>query len=54
MQADNPTLILQTLDARLDHDVELTLIGKSAMWLGFDHPPVSYGVTQDVDASEPV
>ncbi|MDB6003949.1 MAG: hypothetical protein JWR15_936, partial [Prosthecobacter sp.] len=35
MQADNPTLILQTLDARLDHAVELTLIGKSALWLGF-------------------
>jgi hypothetical protein len=33
MPADNPSLILQTLDARLDHDVELTLIGKSALWL---------------------
>jgi hypothetical protein len=31
MQADNPRLILQTNDARLDHDVELTLIGKSAL-----------------------
>ena len=53
MPADNPTLILQTLDARLDHVVELTLIGKSALWLGFDNPPTDYGVTQDVDAVVP-
>lgn len=53
MQADNPTLILQTLDARLDHEVELTLIGKSALWLGFDDAPAHYGVTQDVDAVVP-
>ncbi len=54
MPTDNPTLILQTLDARLDHEVELTLIGKSALWLGFDNPPTAYGVTQDVDAVVPV
>jgi hypothetical protein len=53
MPADNPSLILQTLDARLDHDVELTLIGKSALWLGFDDVPTSYGVTQDVDTVVP-
>jgi hypothetical protein len=53
MPTDNPTLILQTLDARLDHEVELTLIGKSALWLGFDNPPADYGVTQDVDAVVP-
>lgn len=47
MQADNPSLILQTLDARLNHKVELTLIGKSALWLGFDN------VTQDVDTVVP-
>lgn len=53
MQADNPSLILHTLDARLDHAVELTLIGKSALWLGFDDVPKSYGVTQDVDTVVP-
>ena len=53
MLADNPTLILQTLDARLNHEVELTLIGKSALWLGYDNPPTDYGVTQDVDAVVP-
>lgn len=53
MLADNPTLILQTLDTRLNHEVELTLIGKSALWLGFDNPPTEYGVTQDVDAVVP-
>jgi hypothetical protein len=53
MPADNPSLILQALDARLDHPVELHLIGKSALWLGYDDPPVKYGVTQDVDAVVP-
>lgn len=53
MQADNPSLILQTLDARLDHAVELTLIGKSALWLGFDNVPAAYSVTQDVDTVVP-
>ncbi|OYW31538.1 MAG: hypothetical protein B7Z47_00785 [Chthoniobacter sp. 12-60-6] len=53
MQADNPSLILQTLDARLDHAVELTLIGKSALWLGFGNVPVAYSVTQDVDTVVP-
>ena len=37
----------------MNHDVELTLIGKSALWLGFDNPPADYGVTQDVDAVVP-
>ena len=53
MQADNPSLILQTLDARLNHEVELTLIGKSALWLGFDDVPTAYSVTQDVDTVVP-
>ncbi len=53
MPADNPTIILQALDARLSHMVELTLIGKSALWLGFENPPTDYGVTQDVDAVVP-
>ena len=53
MQADNPSLILQTLDARLNHKVELTLIGKSALWLGFDNVPTAYSVTQLVDTVVP-
>lgn len=50
---DNPSHILLELDSRLDHAVELTLIGKSAMWLGYDNPPPDYGVTADVDAVVP-
>lgn len=53
MQRDNPTRILQTLDARLSGTVDLTLIGKAAMWLGFDNPPEDYGSTMDVDAVVP-
>lgn len=53
MPRDNPSHILQTLDARLQHRVELTLIGKSALWLGFDSPPDDYGTTLDVDAVVP-
>lgn len=54
MSFDNPTRILRTLDAHLGHVVELTLIGKSALWLGYDNPPIGYGVTQDVDAVVPI
>ncbi|MBK8092135.1 MAG: hypothetical protein IPK32_09190 [Verrucomicrobiaceae bacterium] len=51
---DNPTRILLELDSHLDHAVELTLIGKSAIWLGYDDPPSGYGVTADVDLVIPV
>lgn len=50
MPRDNPSHILQTLDARLSHPVELTLIGKAAIWLGYESPPDDYGSTMDVDA----
>ncbi len=53
MPRDNPSRILQTLDARLTHPVELTLIGKAAIWLGYDSPPEDYGSTLDVDAVVP-
>ena len=43
MQPDNPSHILLELDSRLDHPVELTLIGKSAIWLGYDDPPEGFG-----------
>ena len=53
MQPDNPSRILRELDGRLDHPVELTLIGKSAIWLGYDNPPDGFGVTADVDTVVP-
>jgi len=52
-EIDNPSRILLELDSRLDHAVELTLIGKSAIWLGYADPPTGYGVTADVDAVVP-
>ncbi|GEP42625.1 hypothetical protein [Brevifollis gellanilyticus] len=53
MPRDNPSHILRTLDATLTHSVELTLIGKAAIWLGYDSPPEDYGSTLDVDAVVP-
>lgn len=53
MPADNPSHILRLLDAKLDHSVELTLIGRSALWLGFDDPPAHFGSTLDVDGVVP-
>lgn len=53
MPRDNPSHILRALDLRLMHPVELTLIGKAAIWLGYDSPPEDYGSTLDVDAVVP-
>lgn len=53
MQRDNPSHILKTLDTQLSHPVELTLIGKAAIWLGYESPPDDYGSTMDVDAVVP-
>lgn len=53
MPHDNPSRILRALDSRLEHPVELTLIGKAAIWLGYDQPPEDYGSTLDVDAVVP-
>lgn len=47
---DNPTLILQTVDKHLDHEVQLVVYGRAALWLGFDGPPPEAARTQDVDA----
>ena len=47
---DNPSLILQTLDKHLKHEVRLVLYGRAALWLGFNSPPAEAGGTQDVDA----
>ena len=53
MPVDNPSHILSLLDAKLDHTVEFTLIGKAALWLGFDNPPANFGSTLDVDGLVP-
>lgn len=53
MPVDNPSRILRVLDEKLDHDVELTVIGKSALWLGYDDAPESFGATLDVDGVVP-
>ena len=53
MPTDNPSTILRLLDGKLEHEVELTIIGKSALWLGYDDVPTSYGITQDVDTVVP-
>jgi len=47
---DNPSLILQTVDKRLNHDVRLVIYGRAALWLGFNTPPPEAAKTQDVDA----
>jgi hypothetical protein len=47
---DNPSLILQTVDRRLDHPMSLVLYGRAALWLGFNAAPPEAAKTQDVDA----
>lgn len=47
---DNPSLILQTVDRRLDHEVRLVIYGRAAVCLGFDSPPPESARTEDVDA----
>ena len=47
---DNPSLILQTVDKHLDHEVRLVIYGRAALWLGFDESPPEAARTQDVDA----
>ena len=47
---DNPSLILQTVDRHLDHEVRLVVYGRSALWLGFNSSPPEAARTQDVDA----
>lgn len=49
----NPDRLLTALDDSLDHDVRLIIYGRSAIWLGFDNPPLAAGSTQDVDAIIP-
>jgi hypothetical protein len=51
---NNPLFILQTLDRRLDHPVELTLYGRAALALGFLSHESRHETTQDVDAIIPL
>lgn len=51
---NNPLFILQTLDGRLDHPVELTLYGRAALALGFPAHESRHETTQDVDAIIPL
>ena len=51
--AAHPERLLLALDEALDHDVSLIIYGRSAIWLGFEHPPASAATTQDVDAIIP-
>lgn len=51
---DNATLILQTLDEQLDHEVRIVLYGRAALQLGFENPPQEVAHSQDVDCIIPV
>lgn len=42
--------ILDLLDSKLTSRVELTLYGRAALQLGFEHPPHECAFSQDVDA----
>jgi hypothetical protein len=42
---NNPTQVIQTLDAELDHEVSLVLYGRAALCLGFDNPPAQFAMT---------
>lgn len=46
---DNPSEVILTLDAELDHTVSLVVYGRGALCLGFENPPPAYYSTQDVD-----
>ncbi|MBL9145856.1 MAG: hypothetical protein JNM99_19410 [Verrucomicrobiaceae bacterium] len=46
---DNPSEVLSTLDAALDHEVSLVLYGRGALCLGYDGVRPEFGSTKDVD-----
>src|SRR5262249_25178977 len=49
----HPERLLLALDEALDHEIQLVIYGRSAIWLGFNNPPAAAAVTQDVDAIIP-
>ena len=50
----NPLRILGTLDRHLAGPAEMTLFGRSALALGYPHPPGHFHSTQDVDGILPL
>ncbi|MBV8277557.1 MAG: hypothetical protein JO170_20160 [Verrucomicrobia bacterium] len=56
MAPSNPEIILRRLDEELTVRVELTLIGRAALVLGYDPPVLGWdsGVTYDVDVVIPL
>jgi hypothetical protein len=51
---DNATIILQTLDSHLDHELSLVLYGRAALNLGFDNAPPATAHSKDVDCIIPL
>src|SRR4051812_4925711 len=49
----NPERLLHALDEELNHEVNLILYGRAAIWLGFTNAPPAAATTQDVDAIIP-
>jgi hypothetical protein len=46
---NNADKILTCIDRKLTTNVELTLYGRAALVLGFEHPPDEYALSRDVD-----
>jgi len=53
LSSAHPERLLLALDEALNHQVQLIVYGRSAIWLGFDNPPAAAAITQDVDAIIP-
>jgi hypothetical protein len=49
----HPERLLLALDEALDHEIQLIIYGRGAIWLGFNNPPPAAATTQDVDAIIP-
>ena len=47
---NNAEQILKRLDQKLTDQIDLTLFGRAALQLGFDHPLPDYALSQDIDA----
>jgi hypothetical protein len=46
----NAERILARLDGKLSEAIELTLFGRAAILLGFEHPPEELALSRDIDA----
>lgn len=47
---NNAEMILNSLNRRLTSQIELTLYGRAALFLGFEQPQNEYALSRDVDA----